>query len=250
MNTAQIYAVTIGIRYYKHLSELSCATNDAQDIAEVLRNGSQTARVKLLLDADATKHCIMQELKWLANSIGSGDTAIIFFSGYVRRKSQRSDEHAYLCPVETSLLDVQTCMTSGELITALRAIRSERLVVLLDTCYSSGTGKLGNHNASDSDGLTSRDVSAFIEGSGRMIMAASRPSELAWKLSGRQNSPFTNYLLRGLGGEIARADGTIWASEIFSYVSRHMRQRQCHHLYQRAIGEDFVVMVRHSAKTP
>jgi hypothetical protein len=247
MSTAQIYAVSIGIRHYNHFSALSCATSNAQDIAEVLRSGCNLAQVKLLLDTDATKQGIMQELKWLANNIGSGDTVIIFFSGHVGRRFLRPDDHICFYPVEASLLDIQTWITNSELTTALRAIKSERLVVLLDTYYSGGGGGPCNHNVGISTGLTSRDVSALIEGRGRMIIATSRPAESIRELSGRRNSFFTNYLLRGLSGEIARADGTIWASEIFSYISRNMRQHQCEYPYQKALGEDFVIMVQRRA---
>jgi hypothetical protein len=248
MSTKQIYAVSIGISRYNHLSALSCATNDAQDIAEVLHGGASSAQVKTLLDEDATKQAILRELKWLANSTGSGDTAIVFFSGHGGRRSTQADDHAYFCPVEASLLDVeQTCITSGEITAALRAIRSERLIVLLDTCYSGGIGEPRHRSIGMTASLTGRDVSALIEGRGRMIMAASRPDELAWELSGMRNGIFTSHLLRGLRGEIAREDGTIWASDIFSYVSRNVRQYGCQHPYQKAIGEDFVVLVQGSA---
>lgn len=251
MRAKQIYAVSIGINHYKHMRPLTCAVNDAQDFVEVLRSGANFAQAKLLLDAKATKQAILRELTWLATSAGLGDTAIVFFSGHGERQSTHKDDQAYFCPVSASPLEVErTCITGAELTAALRAIKSERLIVLLDTCYSGGIGEPRRKSSSIAASLVRQDVDALIDGHGRMIIAASRPDEPAWELSGMRNGLFTSYLLRSLGGEITRADGTIWASEIFSYVSRNVRRYRHQHPYQKAIGEDFVVMVQRSAAAP
>jgi hypothetical protein len=246
MSGKQICAVSFGVSQYRNLSLLPCAKNDAQDAAELVGSAVNVAEVKLLLDADATKQAILRELNWLANSVGSDDTAIVFFSGHGGRRSMQAEEQCFLCPVEASLLNVeQTCITGSELTALLRTIKSARLLVLLDTCYSGGIGEPRHNNAGAMAGLTSRDVDTLIEGNGRIIMSASRPDESAWELSGMRNGLFTNYLLRGLRGEIARPDGTIWSCDIFSYISRNIREHGCQHPYQKAIGEDFVVMTQH-----
>lgn len=256
MSTKQIYALSIGISRYKHLRPLSCAAYDAQDLAEVLSDVVSPAQVKLLLDEDATKQAILRDLTWLANNTGPNDTAIVFFSGHGGRGNAQPDTQACFCPVEASLHAFeQTSLTGSELTAALRTVKSERLVVLLDACYSGGIGEPRSRHAGITNGLTGRDVSALLEGRGRVVMAASRPDELAWELCGMRNGLFTHYLLRGLRGEIARADGTVWVSELFSYVSRNVRRHGCQHPYQKAIGEDFVVMAQlcptdHTVRAP
>jgi hypothetical protein len=62
-----------------------------------------------------------------------------------------------------------------------------------------------------------------------------------------RNGLFTSYVLRALCGEVAQADGSIWASDIFSFVSRGVRQHGCQRPYQHAVGEDFVIMVQHNS---
>ncbi len=243
MKKPGIFAVSVGVSQYARLGRLGCSANDATDMAAVLREGTNPAQVKVLVDAAATKQSILKEFTWLANGASSNDTAILFFSGHGGRLSARADGQGYLCPVDASALDVeQTCISSAELTAALRAIKSERMVVLLDTCYSGGIGE--PRGGGLDTGLTDRDVSELIEGSGRVIMAASRPDELAWEMNGMRNGVFTTYLLRGLLSEVARPDGTIWASDLFSYVSRGVRQERRQHPYQKAIGEDFVVIIQ------
>lgn len=243
MSTQQTYAVCFGISQYHNLRALSCADADARDIAEVLRGTATPTHVKLLVNAEATKEGIARQLGWLAGAAGPNDTAVVFFSGHGGRPATQEDGDPYFCPVEASPEgDKQTCITGSELTLALRAIMSERLVVLLDSCYSGGVGQPRHHGTNLSAGLTERDVSALIEGSGRMIMAASRPDELAWEVDGMGNGVFTHYLLRGLRGEAAREDGTVWTSDLFGYVSRHVRRHRRQHPYQKAVGEDFVLM--------
>ena len=244
MQTKQTYAVSIGVNKYQSLRPLSCSDADARDVAEVLRDSATSAHVRLLVDAEATKKAILGGLGWVAESAGPGDTAVVYFAGHGGRQEAQAGGHAYFCPVEASLAKrKRTCISSDELTAALRAIKSERLVVLLDTCHAGGIGE-PRHGGGDLDtGLTERDVSALIEGSGRMILAASRPDEFAWDNYDKKHGMFTNYLLRGLRGEAARADGTVWASDLFSYVSRRVRGHRRQHPYQKVIGEDFVVMV-------
>ena len=243
MSTKQTYAVCFGISQYHNLRTLSCAGADARDLAELLRSSATRTHVKLLVNAEATKEAILGELGWLAGAAGPGDTAIVFFSGHGGRAGGQEDGDAYFCPVEASPEDDgRTCITGSELTHALRAIKSERLVVLLDSCYSGGVGEPRYHGMNLNDGLTERDVSALVEGSGRMIIAASRPDELAWEIDDMGNGVFTHYLLRGLRGEAAQEDGAVWASDLFGYVSRQVRRHECQHPYQKAVGEDFVLM--------
>lgn len=248
MSIKQIYAVSIGISRYRKLRPLACAAHDAHDLVEVLQSGASPAQIRLLLNEEATKQNILGELKWLAQNAPANSTAVVFFSGHGGRPDNATRAQACFCPFDASLRGMErTCITSAELTAALRTIRSERLVVLLDTCYSGGLGEPRKHGGVVHTGLTSRDVDALIEGQGRVIMAASRPDESAWELSGMRNGLFTNYLLRGLRGESARPDGTVWASEVFGYISRQVRHHGCQHPYQKAIGEDFVVIVQPQA---
>jgi hypothetical protein len=252
MGTKQIYAACFGISRYQNLRPLSCAGADARDVAEVLSGSATSAHAKLSVDAEATKEAILGGLRWVAESAGADDTAIVFLSGHGGRLATQAGGHAYFCPVEASLDDSErTCITGDELTAALRAVKSERLVVLLDACYSGGIGDPRHCGAGLGVGLMDSDVSALIEGSGRMILAASRPDEFAWEEAEMKNGVFTNYLLRGLRGEATRADGTVWASDLFGYVSRQVRRHQKQHPYQKAIGEDFVVMaLRNTSRLP
>ncbi|MEN3330920.1 MAG: hypothetical protein V7641_285 [Blastocatellia bacterium] len=250
MNNSQTYGVLVGIDQYKQLSPLVCSTNDAVDMAAVLGAGTDPSHLKLLTNAAATKKAILEKLAWLSRKARSGDTALVYFSGHGGRNSSAANEQAFFCPVEAAPKDFKrTCISSTELTVALRAIKAERLVVLLDTCYAGGLGEPRNRGARLSIELNRRDVDNLIEGRGRVILAASRPDESAWEMREKRNGVFSTYVLRALHGEAARPDGTIWVTDLFSYVSRCVLQhkQQPQHPYQKTIGEDFVVWVRGDA---
>jgi hypothetical protein len=243
MNRRKTYALTIGISDYIHLRRLSSATNDAQDIASVIQAGAIASEVIQLLDQKATKKSILKELNHLSRVAQSRDTVIVLFSGHGGRTSKASDE-AYFCPVEAAPTNLeQTALSSKDFTDVLRHIRSERLVVLLDTCYAGGFGEARNNDVLCA-GLSRSNVDSLVAGEGRIVMAASRPDEQAWELPEMRNGLFTHYLLEALSGKVARPDGSIWASDVFSYVSRNTLQHRLQRPYQKAVGEDFVVILQ------
>src|ERR1041385_6092193 len=137
----KIFGLSVGIGHYSDLPALACPPNDARDFADTIHTGVTPSEIKLLTEADATKDSILKELLWLADSSRSSDMTILFFSGHGGRSS--SDTEPFLCPVDVRSANFKkTSLTGGELTRALRAIKSDRLVVFLDTCYSGGIGEL------------------------------------------------------------------------------------------------------------
>lgn len=244
MSIKRILGLVVGINQYENIANLSSATNDARDIAAVVRSGAVPSQIKVLLDGEATKETILNELKALASSATARDTATVFFSGHGFRRTSAADDRAYFCPVDASLDDLdRTCLTNDEFTAALRATKSERLVVILDTCHAGAIGEPRNCRPLTAD-LMERDLDSLVEGAGRVVLAASRPEEAAWELAGMRNGLFTSFVLRALRGDVARPDGSIWVSDVFSYVSRQVRAFGHQHTFQKHIGEDFVVMVQ------
>lgn len=244
MNEPSTYVLCIGISQYNHIRRLRCANQDAKDMADLLtQNCDSVSHVILLLDAQAHKVAILEKLAWLAQNATVNDTVLLFFTGHGLQQVTDSQTDTYLCPVEASLTAVkQSCIHSDELTVALRAIQVGRLIVFLDTCHAGAIGEPRNLHGHLHVALTEQKLANVIEGSGRVIFGACRPSENAWEINGMRNGLFTHYLLQGLRGGAARGDGTIWMSDLFSYVSRSVRQRQLQVPYQKAIGEDFVIL--------
>src|SRR5512146_73357 len=97
------HALTIGISQYRYITSLP-ATQDALDVASVLRDGSlggyPEENVRSLLDGDATKAAILTELERLAQRTNDRSTVFVYFSGHGGRATGADGETCYLMPVD------------------------------------------------------------------------------------------------------------------------------------------------------
>ena len=244
----KVFALAIGIGAYPKLPALTSPPNDARDFASVLHSGLAPSEIKLLTNSDATKTSIMNTLAWLAASAGAADTTVLFFSGHGARRSS-SVKDAFLCPVNADPKDVdQTCLSSAEMSAAMWAIKSRHLAVFLDTCYSGGVGDF----FSDSSVLSAigrGDAGSMRAGNGRVLLAASHPAAPGLESATMRNGVFTGYLLQALRGDVAQPDGKIWSTDAVSFVAHKMRRHHGQSVYQKIVGENFVIITHSRSST-
>ena len=220
------YALIIGIGEYHHIRKLEKTTTDAQDLRDVLiQGGYPVGNIKLLLDDQATRPFISDQLDWLARYAQAEATVLIFFAGHGAQRVGGLERGEYLCPVEADWYDLErTAISHARFTDALKAINAERLVVFLDACHSGGVGD--TRGALDVvGGLTQKAYEQIATGEGRVVIASCQPDEVSWELDGMDNGLFTHYLLEGLRGKGKVADdGTIRALRLFSYLSQQVPQ--------------------------
>jgi hypothetical protein len=206
----QAFAVIIGIAGYPNVSQLSdVVLKDARDIRSLLHSpeycGYLESNVKLLPDKKATADAIRDSFGWLAKTATPESTAIIYFSGHGLRLQTDSQAIHYLLPYNYDPADMEKTAVSGEELTRLlNAIKTQRLVVIFDCCHSGGTGEtkaaepVETFKVADKEfksGFEEQYLAQLAKGTGRIIMASSRPDEPAYILPGMDNSLFTHYLL-------------------------------------------------------
>ena len=241
--TTTAYALVIGIAKYRSMRPLAKTTIDAEDLYKVFtERGYARLRMQLLLDDQATKLAINQQLDWLADAATADDTVVIFFSGHGAQLLGDAVSGEYLCPVDADIQQVQeTCISDLEFTTALRSIRAGRIVVFLDACHSGGVGTPKDSQVQLKGGLSQAAYDHF-QGKGRFIIASCKPDEVSWETPNLNNGLFTHHLLAGIRGQAARSDGTVWMNDLFSYVYRQVSQTQLQHPYQKSDAEDFVLV--------
>ena len=232
----QGYALVIGVANYPNVRPLpNSVLDDARAISAILqradRAGYPQQNVRLLLDKDATKLNIMSGLSWLASSVGPDSTAVVFFSGHGGKFEDAANKGNYLIPYDTRLNAVkQTAISSDELTNALRAIPSSRVVVLLDACHSGGTGDpkdLDPTTAVYKGGLDEAAYDQLKQGSGRVVIASSRSSEVSWVLPGAKNSLFTQCVLEAMDGKAKQAgDGMLRIFDLVNYLFEQVPARK------------------------
>jgi metacaspase-1 len=232
------YAVIVGIAEYSdtrlRLSE--AIVKDAMDMHTTLKDanscGYANDHVRLRYDAQATAETICKDLEWLKEVTAKDEeaTAIFYFSGHGGRIEIDEQVTHYLLPVDCNLNKLSsTAITDTKLAQLLSDIRSQRLLVLLDSCYSGGMDEIKGPSGKESmlkyGPEKEEDYQQLAQEKGRVIIASSSPNETSRSASALNNSLFTHYLLKALRGEVASlslGDGLIRVLDLFSYVSRQV----------------------------
>ena len=215
------HALIIGNSRYedKKLSFIPSPEADISGLEEVLKDPA-------IGNFDSVETINNQELSIIRRKIARffngkkrGDLLLMYFSGH-----GVLDEAGQLY---LAVKDTEYDLLGG---TALRAkfiteqmdrSRSNRQVLILDSCHSGAVGRGTKSIAGNTVGTASTFQGT---GSGRVILTASHATQYAWDgdmVTGRpQTSLFTSYLIRGLktGEADIDYDGKITLDEVYDYV--------------------------------
>lgn len=225
----RIWAVVVGINDYPNVRPLRFAVDDARAFYRHLVDhlGIPGENVTLLLDGEADLVTLRSVLGTrLKNRAGEDDMVILYFAGHgaTERDVMSPDGDGlekYLLPHGADLKDLYaSALPMREIQHVFNRIRSERLVFIVDSCYSGASGgrtvSMAGHRASISDGFLERIAS----GRGRVILSASGANEVSAEDETLGHGVFTYYLLEGLRGPAdTDGDGLITVDEAYGYVS-------------------------------
>ncbi|MDD5205977.1 MAG: caspase family protein [Desulfobacterales bacterium] len=229
-----IWAVIIGINSYPKAPQLKYAIDDAKAFQRYLvdQNKIPAENVTLLLNEEATLAKLRSILgTQLKNKAGKEDMVILFFAGHgaTERDVMSPDGDGlekYLLPYDADPKDLYaSALPMREVSHIFQRIRSERLIFLVDACYSGASG--GRTIASSGKRATISD--AFLEritsGRGTIILTASGANEVSTESDDYRHGIFTYFLLQGLKGEAdTDKDRLVTVDEAFGYVSKHVPQ--------------------------
>jgi uncharacterized caspase-like protein len=187
------YAVVIGVG-----ADLPVTIDDARGVAELLRDPTRCAypvdQVALLTGKDAHRENILVALEHLAKQTQTDPeaTAVVFFSGHGLETPTY-----HLMPFGYDLANLaQTAISGTEFTDRLRAIRAQKLVVLLDCCHAGGLAEAKALLVKSP--LPPSIINELGSSSGRVVIASSRKDELS--CTGQPYSVFTAALLEALAG--------------------------------------------------
>lgn len=195
------WALIVGISNFKKASlNLKYPAKDAADLADFLVNQCHFARdhVKVLADQKATRSSILDALgdKWLPRVVRPDDLVLLYFSTHGSPSDLDVGGVNYLIAWDT---DPESLYSTGlpmqDLIRIIKArIRSDRIIVLLDACYSGAVDPQtkGVHRAANVN------VEAISQGTGQMVISSSAPDQVSWECKQQPNSVFTKHLINSL----------------------------------------------------
>lgn len=229
MDRGKIWAVVIGISKYKSVHPLRYADLDALAFQEYLtRNvGIPAEQITLLLNDQATltnlKRTLGTELKRKA---AEKDTVIIYYAGHgaPEADASASDDDGmekYIVPYDADPKDLYTTgLPMREVETIFNRLAPERVIFISDSCYSGATAGRTFATASRRAVVSESFLTRLSKGKGRIVLSASKASEVSEEREDLGHGVFTYYLLEGLRGNAdADHDGIITVDEAYSYVS-------------------------------
>lgn len=218
------YAVLIGCNRYPEdppsLPELRCAENDAKGFRDLLIDrdigGFEPSNVHLFTNESHSE--ILIGLARCLQQAKRDDLVLVYFSGH-GKLDKNNKLHLATSDTNTDILGV-TSIPVATVKDQLDKSESEKLVLILDSCYSGAAG------ATFKGGDVESELQIASSGKGKYIMAASTAIQVAEEKEGEDNSLFTKYLLEGLktGDADSAGNGTITADELFAYAREQVVQ--------------------------
>ncbi len=249
-----VWAVVIGVNSYPHVRRLKYAVNDAMAFCNHLVEYNQVPKenVILLLDEEANLTRLRSALGvYLKNKASKDDMVIVYFAGHgaTEREATSPDGDGlekYLLPYDVDPKELYaTAMPMEEISRLFSRIRSDRLVFIVDTCYSGASGgrtiSVADLRAGISDGFLDR----ITGGKGKIILTASGANEVSAESDELQHGIFTHFFIKGLQGQAdSDGDGLITVDEIYTYVSKQVPQatNQEQHPVKKGIVEGPLVL--------
>ncbi len=221
------YALIIGISEYKDpgIRRLNYTHADAESIFKLLTDPKNLRlskdKIKILLDEDATLFNIKDAISnWLYKNADKDSVVFIFFAGHGgveedRTKTEKDSLAKYLLPFD-SVLDnfYASALSNRDFNDLLLTIRSKKLVIFMDSCYSGGVSERTRDVK-----ITEDPYKKLGEGEGRFVIAASQPDQRSYEDSRIKHGVFTCNLLKALSGSAdLDNDGYISVIDAWKYL--------------------------------
>lgn len=130
------WALIIGINRYAHAPRLDTAVTDALGIRDVLieRYGFQRGRIIELLNEQATRTNIEQELYQLGQRVGREDSVFIYYAGH--GQYDEDGNLGWWIPVEGQPNNPGTFITNASIRDYVKGMKSRHVYLVADSCFS------------------------------------------------------------------------------------------------------------------
>lgn len=189
-----IWVLIIGISEFNSSDiNLKYAAKDASDFSAYLQTkGVPVDHIKCLLNKDATRANIMDAVgdSWLPKVCGEDDVAVVYVSTHGTPSNKDIGSLNYFVAHDTDKFKLYSTAVSMQTFTDLigKRLKTDRILFILDTCYSAGLGQVGGQSGNIS-------TRRFADLTGQVILCSSDLNERSWESKSAANGVFTRYLL-------------------------------------------------------
>lgn len=218
------HALIIGVG-----ADLPNTIEDARGLAGIIKDPGRCAyppeQVRLLTGPTADRLGIMAELDQLANNCDEKATVVVYFSGHGYQIKSSFGESYFLMPYDYDINRLsQTAISGSEFVDKLKAIRVQKLLLLLDCCYAGGLSDMKAPGIKFNKApLPPEAHSLLVQGLGRVIIASSQADEVSY--TGKPYSAFTAALIEALCGTgMCKKDGYVRVADLAMYIGKIVPQ--------------------------
>lgn len=230
-----MWILLVGVNQYQdeHFPALAYSAVDCQELGAALTDAiKEFPRKQIITHHDfaafPTFEAVFNSLKQIISSASSQDTVLFYFSGH--GVIEQTSQQAVLCLSDTqndSLLT--TGLQMQELLHLLESCAARYQLIWLDACHSGNMLLHGGKGVEEPTIIGSFEPTAQLVKVLRSHAAHSRGSyallscnegQRSWEFPELGHGVFTYYLIQGLRGEAADAQGVIEADGLYRYVHR------------------------------
>ena len=206
------FAIIIANEDYTEEAKVDFAKNDGEVFKNYCRKTLGLPETNIHYLPNATLAKMFGELDWLRQVCEAykGEANVIFYySGHGFPDEQ--SHAAYIIPVDGNKRLLRTCFSVSELYEMLGSMRSKRVTVLMDACFS-GAKRSGDMLAS-AKGVAIKVKYGLPKGN-MVVMAAAQGDETAYFNKEAKHGLFTYFLLK----KLKETKGSVTLGELSSYV--------------------------------
>jgi uncharacterized caspase-like protein len=237
---AQKWALVVGIGRFTDSSipRLNYTTADASSFAAELTDPQigrfPASHVHVLTDEQATTKNIKEGLNWIARHAAANDLVVVYVATHGTPRTLDSGGANYLVTYDTEVYSggsfnedamFATAYPMVELAnTVASRMKALRTAVILDTCYSGGSMKSepsAAKGALANKAPSSQMLERMSQGTGRIVMSASRVDEESLESPALRHGYFTYFLLQVLKS----GNGVTPLSQVYDAVAQQVSAR-------------------------
>lgn len=227
----QGHALVVGVGTYEESKySVPVTFNDAQGVYDALANpqvcGYPTNQLTFLHDQTATRKNILDALKGLALRASADDSVLIFLAGH---GAPADDGTWHFATYETHFQSIKqikgdNALSQTELLESLRKIKAQKILVLVNACFSGLVSPTLTPATPTPETLGSPppdtlSTAILGTGEGRAIITASRGNQYSMFEPGAPRTFFGEALVQGLNGNgVANKNGYIGLWELYEYI--------------------------------
>lgn len=164
----KFHALVVGINDYKYINKLENAVNDAQVVAQVLKEeyGFETT---VLLEEQATRDNIMRALNEMRKKLAAEDSFLIYYSGH--GEFNKDTGTSYWLPVDAHYDDTTNWLEARSVSDQLKLLAARHVLIVADSCFS---GTMTRSADSSLRGNTTREnyLNKLFEKPSRVLIAS------------------------------------------------------------------------------